>query len=742
MLLILVPGCALPLIVFGYFAIDSHFKSLVEKHNTHLANVLGFLNNDFEQKIADAGQQLTRLALLTSDDAESLTKARKKIANWMQNNESFDRFYFYDVENIQKFSQPDFPSLIPEDLKWARIKQGIFVSEIQTDQDQNKTYLLVRCSVMQKDKLVGYLVGRLDMLTWLSKASDLLGRKIGVVAAIIPNDVNSTAIRIGDFTDGWWTMLANLRSKPGFSGVATLQGSEYLVSQWEMKVLGARFAVAYPSSKILSTPRRIMYASGGILVFILVLWTGLVRFTSQTIIGPVVAVADAAEKFTVGDRADPIVSNSEDELDRLVHSFNKMTTEINSSQFRMKAMYHTIRELFGCDNLNAILCKGVEILCSHGNAQVAWFVPSDPGRQINSAQRNGLGLNIWVYKDRHVYNANADDANAAWERIDGDRVYTFVMRNRSGELGTLKVAYLKQPLAIVESLLHSLVSLVETAIEKQELIHENAVVSTELEIAETVQRNMLSKEMLESKQARIAYHYKPSSNLGGEWFFLVEDASNESLWVMMGNATGRGLLQGMVTTAVKGALDVIHEMIIQGDGHIRSPSQVVAMLNSVVTKSIGKNNLSMSCVVVKVDFRLSTLLTCNAGHTLPIHIRHRDGVSWARHLQKNVQPILGLSEDPPFKYEDTKAELKPDDLLVVYTDGLGDAKTLDSKVFGRFLFRKLRQRRDFATADTLKSEVLEMFNYYTQGAVINEDVRFLIIQMNPMNLHSGRKNVS
>jgi serine phosphatase RsbU (regulator of sigma subunit) len=270
------------------------------------------------------------------------------------------------------------------------------------------------------------------------------------------------------------------------------------------------------------------------------------------------------------------------------------------------------------------------------------------------------------------------------------------------------------------------------ALAKQDLIHKGALVATELDMAEAVQRNLMADNVLVSRTARIAYHYQPASRLGGDWFFLIDDKQGESLYVIMGDVTGHGLAQGLVTTAVKGALDVIEHQMKLGVRDVRGPAAIVQLLETVVSRVAGRSELSMTCLAAQIDFRAGELRICNAGHTFPILLRSVDGVNHPTHLHLNQQPMLGYrAKGATPTYVESVYQLQPRDLLVVYTDGLTEAKNLKSQIFSRFLFRSLKQPRTYAAAEELKDEILAMFRYYTQSMRIEDDVCFLVVQMRP-----------
>ena len=205
----------------------------------------------------------------------------------------------------------------------------------------------------------------------------------------------------------------------------------------------------------------------------------------------------------------------------------------------------------------------------------------------------------------------------------------------------------------------------------------------------------------------------------------------------MGDVTGHGLAQGLVTTAVKGALDVL-SVLAKGPNRaeLYNPAAIISYLERVVERVADRTKLTMTCLAAEIDFRANTLRVCNAGHTFPILIRNVGDTIEVDYLHNNQQPMLGKISNirSDHLYVDSKYELKPGDLLLVYTDGLSEAKSLNSRVFSRFLMRSLKRADRFTSASELRDEILQMFAYYTQGSIVDDDVCFLVVQMPSLNL--------
>ncbi len=740
MILTLLPAGALPLFCFGYFAITSHFGSLRDESFSNHKNLVSFMRGHLEN---DAARVLSQLKIASENEVFKTAnqfQIREALQSFRAFNVDLAAVYFLAADGTVAAVDPPRPEVEGKrigDLDLAAFRaDGAAVSAVIPDEAGFPRFFSTRKILGEGAAIKGYIVADAALSGWIKTSRAILRNQRDMVAALLPIDGKGVPINLErDGDQGKWRKIAAVRLKASEVGEVMIGDELHHVTFQELSELPARLVVAQPMSSIYAAPRLVVMTYVGVIALLFVMLSVLIILIARGITQPIRNVAEAAVALAEGsyeERA-PIVGTEETRL--LATAFNKMGDSIQMSQRRLKVMYRSILELFSCNDIDSLLKKAVELACTQCGADQAWFVPARSGREVPYDKSSFfLGLHGWLWKNHRASKLEGREAMGIWSRVEGDRIFPFTLKNQAGEVGTLRVAYAKSPDEATESLLHAQMNLVETALLKQEMIIEGAMVTTELEMAEAVQRNIMAENLSSERTDRIAYHYQPASRLGGDWFYLIEDKKRDVLYVVMGDVTGHGLPQGLITTAVKGALDVI-ELIIRAHGaegvSIDGPEAIVRLLDSVVARIVDKNGLTMTCLAASIDFRNHELRLCNAGHTFPILVRSEDAVNVARHLHKNQQPMLGApnGEKRTHKFESTAYTMSPGDLLIMYTDGLTEAKNLKSEIFGRFLFRSLKRPQKFESAGALKDEILEMFRYYTQHTHLEDDVCFMVVQM-------------
>jgi serine phosphatase RsbU (regulator of sigma subunit)/PAS domain-containing protein len=155
----------------------------------------------------------------------------------------------------------------------------------------------------------------------------------------------------------------------------------------------------------------------------------------------------------------------------------------------------------------------------------------------------------------------------------------------------------------------------------------------------------------------LAAHYLPSSTsalIGGDWYDALELADGETL-LSVGDLTGHGVA---VTSGMATLLGAVRGMAMTGT----QPGQLMALLNQLLDATV--QPALGSAVCCRYRPRTRTLVWAQAGHPAPLLFR--DGTGRRLHAPAGV--LLGATSGAV--YEQAEETLRPDDLLLLHTDGL------------------------------------------------------------------------
>lgn len=196
--------------------------------------------------------------------------------------------------------------------------------------------------------------------------------------------------------------------------------------------------------------------------------------------------------------------------------------------------------------------------------------------------------------------------------------------------------------------------------------------SRELALASVLQRTILSPHPYLHERLRIHPAYRPSGELGGD-FYDVVPLPDGRLAVYVGDVAGHGVGPAIVSTMLKASLS---ELLPRHAG--QGPARVCNELHSRFLQQLDMPSLfaTLFLAFIDVERRLWTCLSC--GHPAPI-VPDAFGAFRDTLAQRGGPPIgLALAPAVPFTDQDVIAfEAPPDAVLLFITDGLLDARPRD-----------------------------------------------------------------
>ena len=196
------------------------------------------------------------------------------------------------------------------------------------------------------------------------------------------------------------------------------------------------------------------------------------------------------------------------------------------------------------------------------------------------------------------------------------------------------------------------------------LMRQTTELAEEHRVKESLQRAVLPARLPSVPGVELAARYLPAdmpSLVGGDWYdaFHLPDGS---LAVATGDVVGHDLEAAATMGQVRNAL---RAYAFSDD----PPAEVLTRLNLLIT-GLGDNGLA-TALVGRIDSALRTFRWSCGGHPPPLLI----GADGVRLLSCPAGMMLGAV--PEARYTDAHAAVEPDDLLVLYTDGLIERRDQD-----------------------------------------------------------------
>lgn len=205
--------------------------------------------------------------------------------------------------------------------------------------------------------------------------------------------------------------------------------------------------------------------------------------------------------------------------------------------------------------------------------------------------------------------------------------------------------------------------------------------------------------------------YQAGSGLMAGDFYDVFKVSSTRIAAVIGDVSGHGIDPAITAFQAKYLLRVFLRQY-------RDPAQALEELNTQMS-SIGRDEEFISMCVIVFDTDAGTLRYASAGHP-PAWLWH------AREVQplRATGPLLMLAPGVP--YQSREISLNDNDLLLVYTDGLAEARN-GEQLFGEERIAATLRRDPGVSADVLCKSLLEAAVDFANGP-ITDDVAILAIR--------------
>lgn len=209
--------------------------------------------------------------------------------------------------------------------------------------------------------------------------------------------------------------------------------------------------------------------------------------------------------------------------------------------------------------------------------------------------------------------------------------------------------------------------------------------------------------------------FLPSSMVGGDLYdcALVGD----SLWFIIADVIGHGLVAAMVSTMVKG---VFNDLI----KNCEYPDEILENMNSMLLDVTGEYDKQLVSAFVGV-IRNNTLYYANAGHPYPILID-----SEGRAITALEQNGFLLSMQKHAGYEAKQMHIAERDMILLYTDGLFDWTKNDPMTYwdeiGRLSLQNMRLLKE--DPRTFIEKLIDTI-HQRNGGDFEDDASVMLIKM-------------
>ena len=249
--------------------------------------------------------------------------------------------------------------------------------------------------------------------------------------------------------------------------------------------------------------------------------------------------------------------------------------------------------------------------------------------------------------------------------------------------------------------------------EKNKIIQaDNDRKTKELEDARQLQLSMLPKELPQLPHLDIAVHMRTATEVGGDYYDFNVDADG-TLTVLVGDATGHGMMSGMMVSIMK-------SFFISNRNNFELKQFFENSNNSIKEMHLGR--LMMPLIGVQINSE--KLIATNAG--MPSLIYFRNKSQKAGEFVSNNFPLGAMKET---KYLLKEINYEKGDTLLLMSDGFAELKNEKNEQYGyervKKEFMSVAQKSPNEIVEHLKNSSSQWIN----GIEPDDDVTFVVIKV-------------
>ncbi|HSJ68430.1 MAG TPA: SpoIIE family protein phosphatase [Anditalea sp.] len=260
------------------------------------------------------------------------------------------------------------------------------------------------------------------------------------------------------------------------------------------------------------------------------------------------------------------------------------------------------------------------------------------------------------------------------------------------------------------------------SVENHKLLNEaikNERYKEELKIAQRVQRSLLPAILHSNDSFEIAGISEAADEVGGDYYETYK-YTEDKFAIIIGDVSGKGTSAAFNMAQMKGVFHSLVQLNL-------SPAEFLTKANGALSNCLEKNHF-ITTTFYLLDTASKSIKFSRAGHCPTLYYCAKTGKS--RYLQTEG---LGLGILRNGQYgnfvDENYIEYSAGDIMVMYTDGIVEAKNKDNKEFGYDnLLKVLQQNPGLAPGEIVNKIINNVYEFIGQTVIPDDDYSILVIK--------------
>lgn len=248
---------------------------------------------------------------------------------------------------------------------------------------------------------------------------------------------------------------------------------------------------------------------------------------------------------------------------------------------------------------------------------------------------------------------------------------------------------------------------------------EKILAKNELEVAREIQTSLLPESFPANEHFEICGFSEPALEVGGDYFdFISHNGNQHTQYIVIGDISGKGLGAALHMIQVRTMLSYLTS------GGL-SPSEILTELNEKAGKIFAKGIFLTMCLL-KPD-RNGKIQFSRAGH-MPLIIYRAKSDRIETSTPRGMG--IGLTSDSTFRenLEQKTVETCKGDILILYTDGVIEAKDQSNTEFGESRLQNLVKQNSKRSAGEILELIRQQLISFSGDTPRHDDTTVIVIK--------------
>lgn len=247
---------------------------------------------------------------------------------------------------------------------------------------------------------------------------------------------------------------------------------------------------------------------------------------------------------------------------------------------------------------------------------------------------------------------------------------------------------------------------------------ENERYREQLNIAKRVHESLLPSSLESNDHFEITAYSRPADEVGGDYYDTLR-ISQDKFAFIIGDVSGKGTSAAFNMSQMKGVFHSLAQMDL-------NPQEFLAKANAALGRCLERTSfITLSYFIL--DTNDCTIKISRAGHCPSIYYNESENKV---DFLKSKGLGLGIIRNQQYcKYiEVNELTYATGDLLVMYTDGIIEAKNSENEDFGYDRLKQVVQSNIKKSIDKIQEALISSLNDFTQIDEIEDDFTIMILK--------------